>query len=83
MPVAVAIDGGGSKTDAVAVFLNGGVAARSSGPGTSPHFIFSGTDKNGNISLPWEMLSGGTAGACQVVFTKYCPSIPVFLPAIC
>lgn len=34
-----------------------------------------GTDKDGNISLPWEMFSGGTAGACQVVFTKYYPSV--------
>jgi solute carrier family 25 (mitochondrial aspartate/glutamate transporter), member 12/13 len=29
-----------------------------------------GTDKSGNITLPWELLSGGTAGACQVVFTN-------------
>lgn len=29
-----------------------------------------GTDKDGNIKLSWEMISGGTAGACQVVFTK-------------
>lgn len=38
-PVVVAIDGGGSKTDAVAVDLDGVVVARASGPGTSPHFI--------------------------------------------
>ncbi|KAF8539559.1 mitochondrial carrier domain-containing protein [Trichophaea hybrida] len=29
-----------------------------------------GMDANGEITLPWEMLSGGTAGACQVVFTN-------------
>jgi solute carrier family 25 aspartate/glutamate transporter 12/13 len=29
------------------------------------------TDKNGKITFPLEMLAGGTAGACQVVFTKY------------
>ncbi|KAI5816504.1 mitochondrial carrier protein [Pyronema omphalodes] len=28
------------------------------------------TDKNGNITFPLEMLAGGTAGACQVVFTN-------------
>ena len=38
-PVVVAVDGGGSKTDAVAVNLDGAVVARASGPGTSPHFI--------------------------------------------
>jgi N-acetylglucosamine kinase-like BadF-type ATPase len=38
-PVVVAVDGGGSKTDAVAVDLDGAVVARASGPGTSPHFI--------------------------------------------
>jgi N-acetylglucosamine kinase-like BadF-type ATPase len=39
LPVVVAIDGGGSKTDAVAVTLDGTVVGRASGPGTSPHFI--------------------------------------------
>jgi N-acetylglucosamine kinase-like BadF-type ATPase len=38
-PVVVAVDGGGSKTDAVAVGLDGAVVGRASGPGTSPHFI--------------------------------------------
>jgi N-acetylglucosamine kinase-like BadF-type ATPase len=38
-PVAVAIDGGGSKTDAVAVTLTGTVVGRASGAGASPHFI--------------------------------------------
>jgi N-acetylglucosamine kinase-like BadF-type ATPase len=38
-PVVVAIDGGGSKTDAVALTLDGRVVGRASGPGTSPHFI--------------------------------------------
>jgi len=28
------------------------------------------SDENGNITLGWEMLAGGTAGACQVVFTN-------------
>jgi N-acetylglucosamine kinase-like BadF-type ATPase len=37
--VVVAIDGGGSKTDAVAVTLAGRVVGRASGAGTSPHFI--------------------------------------------
>jgi N-acetylglucosamine kinase-like BadF-type ATPase len=37
--VVVAIDGGGSKTDAVALTLDGSVVGRASGPGTSPHFI--------------------------------------------
>ncbi|KAI5837638.1 mitochondrial carrier domain-containing protein [Morchella snyderi] len=27
-------------------------------------------DKNGEITLPWELLAGGSAGACQVVFTN-------------
>lgn len=39
VPVVVAIDGGGSKTDAVAVGLDGAVFGRASGPGTSPHFV--------------------------------------------
>ena len=34
----VAVDGGGSKTDAVALELDGTVVARASGPGSSPHF---------------------------------------------
>jgi N-acetylglucosamine kinase-like BadF-type ATPase len=38
-PVVVAVDGGGSKTDAVAVTLDGAVVGRASGPGASPHFI--------------------------------------------
>jgi len=38
-PVVVAVDGGGSKTDAVAVTLDGAVVGRASGSGTSPHFI--------------------------------------------
>lgn len=37
--VVVAIDGGGSKTDAVALTLEGRVVGRATGPGTSPHFI--------------------------------------------
>src|SRR4051812_23610993 len=37
-PVIVAVDGGGSKTDAVALELDGTVVARASGPGSSPHF---------------------------------------------
>jgi N-acetylglucosamine kinase-like BadF-type ATPase len=37
--VVVAIDGGGSKTDAVALTLDGRVVGRASGSGTSPHFI--------------------------------------------
>lgn len=36
-PVVVAVDGGGSKTDAVALELDGTVVARASGPGSSPH----------------------------------------------
>lgn len=38
MRVVVAVDGGGSKTDAVAVSLDGRVVARSRGAGSSPHF---------------------------------------------
>jgi N-acetylglucosamine kinase-like BadF-type ATPase len=38
-PVVVAIDGGGSKTDAVAVSLEGRVVARAMGAGSSPHFL--------------------------------------------
>ncbi len=37
-PVVVAVDGGGSKTDAVAVTLDGEVAGRSRGPGSSPQY---------------------------------------------
>jgi N-acetylglucosamine kinase-like BadF-type ATPase len=37
--VVVAVDGGGSKTDAVAVTLDGRVVGRASGSGASPHFI--------------------------------------------
>jgi len=37
-PLVVAVDGGGSKTDAVALELDGTVVARASGPGSSPHF---------------------------------------------
>ena len=37
--VVVAIDGGGSKTDAVAVSLDGRVVGRATGTGASPHFI--------------------------------------------
>lgn len=36
-PLVVAVDGGGSKTDAVALELDGTVVARASGPGSSPH----------------------------------------------
>ncbi len=38
-PVVVAVDGGGSKTDAVALSLDGRVVGRAAGPGASPHFI--------------------------------------------
>jgi N-acetylglucosamine kinase-like BadF-type ATPase len=38
-PVVVAVDGGGSKTDAVAVSLDGAIVSRATGPGASPHFI--------------------------------------------
>lgn len=37
-PVVVAVDGGGSKTDAVALTLAGAVVARRRGPGSSPHY---------------------------------------------
>lgn len=37
--VAVAVDGGGSKTDVVALSLDGRVVARVRGPGSSPHMI--------------------------------------------
>jgi N-acetylglucosamine kinase-like BadF-type ATPase len=35
----IAIDGGGSKTDAVALGLDGSVLGRATGDGSSPHFI--------------------------------------------
>ncbi|MDQ1552258.1 MAG: hypothetical protein QOD50_1680 [Actinomycetota bacterium] len=38
-PVVVAVDGGGSKTDAVALTRDGRVIGRVAGPGASPHFI--------------------------------------------
>ena len=38
-PVVVAVDGGGSKTDAVALTHDGRVVGRAAGAGTSPHFI--------------------------------------------
>lgn len=38
-PVVVAVDGGGSKTDALALTLDGELAGRSRGPGCSPHFL--------------------------------------------
>lgn len=41
-PVVVAVDGGGSKTDAVALTLDGEVVRRTRGPGNSPQAI--GTD---------------------------------------
>lgn len=37
-PVVVAVDGGGSKTDAVAFTLDGELAGRGQGTGSSPHF---------------------------------------------
>lgn len=37
-PVVVAVDGGGSKTDVVALELDGRVVAHRRGPGSSPHF---------------------------------------------
>lgn len=37
-PVVVAVDGGGSKTDVVALELDGTVVAHRRGPGSSPHF---------------------------------------------
>ncbi|MFF2272399.1 N-acetylglucosamine kinase [Agromyces sp. NPDC058136] len=37
-PVVVGVDGGGSKTDAVALTLDGEVVAHRRGPGSSPHF---------------------------------------------
>lgn len=36
--VIVAVDGGGSKTDAVALTIDGGLVAHRRGPGSSPHF---------------------------------------------
>jgi N-acetylglucosamine kinase-like BadF-type ATPase len=38
-PVVVAVDGGGSKTDAVALTLDGRIVRRATGAGASPHFI--------------------------------------------
>lgn len=38
-PVVVAVDGGGSKTDVVALTLAGEVVARRRGGGSSPHFL--------------------------------------------
>jgi N-acetylglucosamine kinase-like BadF-type ATPase len=38
-PVVVAVDGGGSKTDAVALTLDGDIAGRCRGPGSSPHSL--------------------------------------------
>ena len=38
-PVVVAVDGGGSKTDAVALTLDGDLAGRSRGPGSSPQLL--------------------------------------------
>jgi N-acetylglucosamine kinase-like BadF-type ATPase len=38
-PVVVAVDGGGSKTDVVALNLDGTVVGRARGLGSSPHFI--------------------------------------------
>lgn len=35
----IAVDGGGSKTDAVALALDGTVLGRAQGPGTSPHLV--------------------------------------------
>lgn len=29
-----------------------------------------GTDENGAITMPWEILAGSSAGACQVIFTN-------------
>lgn len=29
-----------------------------------------GTDENGTITMPWEILAGSSAGACQVIFTN-------------
>lgn len=29
-----------------------------------------GTDENGVITMPWEILAGSSAGACQVIFTN-------------
>jgi N-acetylglucosamine kinase-like BadF-type ATPase len=37
--VIVAVDGGGSKTDAVALTRDGEVLSRATGPGSSPHFL--------------------------------------------
>ncbi len=37
-PIVVAVDGGGSKTDAAALTLAGAVVARRRGPGSSPHY---------------------------------------------
>lgn len=38
-PYVIAIDGGGSKTDAVAIALDGTILARTQGAGSSPHLI--------------------------------------------
>lgn len=38
-PVVVAVDGGGSKTDAVALTLDGELVGRSRGSGSSPHYL--------------------------------------------
>ncbi|HWM33759.1 MAG TPA: BadF/BadG/BcrA/BcrD ATPase family protein [Pseudolysinimonas sp.] len=45
--VVVGVDGGGSKTDAVALSLDGELIGRGAGPGSSPHFV--GVDRSLSI----------------------------------
>ncbi len=63
-PVIVAIDGGGSKTDAVALTLDGELAGRSRGTGCSPHYL--GLDTS--VSLV-DRLVREAAGGAEVVRT--------------
>ena len=61
-PVVVAVDGGGSKTDVVALTLDGELVGRSRGAGTSPHYIGLGP----SVARVDALVCGVTGGAAVV-----------------
>lgn len=60
-PVVVALDGGGTKTDAVALTLDGDLAGRARGPGVAPQ-----SDLPGTVALV-DRLAREVAGSAPVV----------------
>lgn len=65
-PMIVGVDGGGSKTHAVALSLAGEVVGRGDGPGSSPHFFGVGPSVEIVDAAVRAALGGGTATQVNV-----------------